>query len=254
MNTEALLQSAWHESGRVVFTYLNGFSCDLMELSDLDPGRGGSRLNAGDDLSIVQAVLKGNPMVLTPENLERGISIAKKLMSIYCAGTCTVAFFNNNKAIPLGIDLEIPGHDLRNIELIQKFLSKAVPGHPEDFPARTMAGLFKKLGETDVCKAIELLASKAVQADTRSMVRFSIEDTLMASGLSFHRQASNTKSGYTLDLQEDKEVKSSPQGAVQESPLEIVLKDFIRKMKPEWKEDEVEASSLYIRSIFKKYS
>lgn len=259
MNSEILLLSAYHESGRIVFTYLNGYTCDSMELSDIDSGRGGSKLNAGQDLPIVQAVLTGNALSLSPENKERGVEVAKKLMAIYCAGTCAVAFYENGKNIPAEINLEIPGHDLRNIELIQKFLKGAVPGHPENYPSQAIAIIFQKMKEPEAWKAIENLANKAFNSEKKSLTQFYIADSLMASGMKVRssnaiasdgQRTSSVRKDFALDLQEDKEPAKRP---APESNLEIILKDYLMQIKKDWKDGELEAASDHVRSIFKKH-
>ena len=94
MENENLL-TAYHESARVVFAYLNGFTCDSMELPGKD-SNANSKLNAGSDITFVQTVLSGNPLSLSAENLQHGTEVARKLMTIYCAGTCAEIFFQNN--------------------------------------------------------------------------------------------------------------------------------------------------------------
>src|ERR1019366_6924505 len=155
MENDTLQLNAYHEAGRVVFAYLVGYSCNSMELSGA-----GSKLNAGNDAALVQAVFSGNPLSLSPENREPGIEVGRKLMAIYCAGTCAETFFQNNVNIPDELELEIPGQDLVNIEKIQAFLKKSIVDQPDDYPAQTIVSVFKKLKDPDVWKAIQLLAAK----------------------------------------------------------------------------------------------
>jgi hypothetical protein len=247
--------TAYHQSARVVFTYLNGYSCDLMEL----PGKGSntnSKLNARNDLPFVQAVLAGNPLSLTPQNLQHAIEVAKKLITIYCAGTCAKIFFQNDLKIPAELELDISGQDLSMIEKVQTFLKKAIVDHSDDYPSETMVTVFKKLKDPEVWKAIELLASKLLHEGT--LKRFYIEDTLMMAGITI--QKATTKSGFGLGLHEDDDVKPEPPQtqatafeSTSQTPLDIMVKDFLRKIRNDWKEEELNAAMAHLHDVYKKY-
>ena len=139
MENKVFQQTAYHEAGRVVFTYLCGYACDVMELPGVG-GSSGSKLNSGNDLSAVQAVFSGNPA--TVDNLDHVVAVAKKLMAIYCAGTCSEAFFLNNAEIPEELDLDIPAQDAKYIEKIQAFLKKSIVDHSDDYAEETIISVF----------------------------------------------------------------------------------------------------------------
>lgn len=251
--------SAFHEVGRVVFAYLNGYTCDGIELSETDAGRGGAKLNAGDDLALVQAILSGTPLSTSPDNKEKSIEVAKKLMTIYCAGSCVSAFFQNEKNIPTELDLEIPSHDLRNIELIQKFLSKALPEHSDNYPTQIMTVIFKGLKDADLITSIGMLSTALLRTENKSLNGFGIEDTLMASGLPIPKRTK--RSPYNVDLQEDKTIpiKSDSDNNItfnadSNSPIDILLHDFLQRVRTNWKEEELNAAISYVKDIFSKYN
>lgn len=257
MENETIQLSAYHEGGRVVFTYLNGYSCDSMEIPGSDSGAG-TKLNAGNDLTIIQAVIKGDPLSLPSDKREYGIEVAKKLMNIYCAGTCAEIFVQNNYTIPDELEMEIPGQDLNVIEKTQTFLKKAIVDHSDNYPAQTIGAVFKKFKEPEIWKAIELLAAKISLQENKSLTRFYIEDTLMMAGIKVQKQT--TKSGFSLGLHEDKSVKPAPQETkspafdfMNLTPLDVMLRDFLKKIKKDWKDGEVEAATAYLRDLYKKY-
>ncbi len=255
MENEKIL-TAYHESARVVFAYLNGYTCDLMEL----PGKGSntpSKLNAGSDIKSVQAVLLGNPVSLPPESLQHTIEVAKKLMAVYCAGTCAKIYFQNDLTIPAELELDISGQDVTIIEKIQTFLKKAVVDHSDNFPSQSMVSVFKKLKDPEIWKAIEVLASKVLKEDT--LKRYHIEDTLMMAGMQI--QKPSARSGYGVGLHEDDSVKTAApeEKAVTDftatniTPLDIMVKDFLKKIKSDWKEEELQAALAYLHNVYKKY-
>lgn len=257
MENETIQLSAYHEGARIVFAYLNGFTCDSMELPGAGSGSG-SKLNAGNDLAVVQDVLSGNPLSLSPEGRDHSIAIARKLMTIYCAGTCAEAFLMNNASIPDELEMEIPGQDLRMIEKIQSFLQKAIIDHPEDYPSQTIISIFKKLKDADVWKAVELLASKVSLQESKTLTRFYIEDTLMMAGIKAQKPAA--KSGFNLGVHEDKTIKPSPQETkapapdlMSLTPLDVMLRDFLKKIKKDWNPGELDGATAYLHDLYKKF-
>jgi len=256
MKYETNLLSAYHEAGRVVFAYLNDFSCDSLELPEAGSAAG-SMLNAGNDLAFVQAVLSGNPSSHFPENIERGIATARKMMTIYCAGTCAEIFFQNNASIPDELEIEIPGNDLRIIEKIQTYLEKAIVDHRDDYPSQVIVSVLKKLQDHDIWRAIELLAAKVSQQENKSLTRFYIEDTLLLAGIKV--QKANTGSGFNLGLHEDKSVKPLKESSMSASdimnltPLDVMLRDFLKKIKKDWNEGELESATAHLHDLYKKF-
>jgi hypothetical protein len=250
--------NAYHESARVVFAYLNGYSCDLMELPGKNSGSG-SKLNAGSDVTFVQAVLSGNPLSLPAENLQHAIEVARKLMALYCAGTCAKIYFQNNLKIPDELEIDISGQDLAMIEKIQSFLKKAIVDHPDDYPSKTIVAVFRKLKDPEVWKAIELLAAKVLEHEDNTLKRFYIEDTLMMAGIRIQKAA--TRSGFNLGVHEDDSPKPAPQQAKSTvafkqsdlSPLDIMVKDFLKNIKSNWQEEELDSAITYLHGVYKKY-
>ncbi len=267
MDNEILHLCAYHESGRVVFAYMAGYACDKMQLSDADSGQGESKLDAGDDLPLVQAVLGRGSSPVTAENMTKAIAAAKKLMNIYCAGTCAETFFRNNGSLPDQLDMDIPGQDIQNIELIQSFLKSSVSGHPDDFPSQTMIEILKKLQDRDTWKAVTKLAEAAIAAYDKPLNRFYIEDALMAAGFKIQKRA--VRQGFSIGVERaphtvrkptddhqaaEKPIPEKPSFDFgQENPLDIVLRDFLRKIKHDWKEGEADAAANHIKGIFEKY-
>ena len=257
MENETIQLSAYHEAGRVVIAYLSGYVCDSMELPGSGSG-GGSKLNSGNDLATVQAVLSGNPLSLSSGNMDHGNEVARKLMATYCAGTCAETFLQNNGNIPEELDMEIPGQDLKYIEKIQTYLKKSNIDHPDDYPAQMMVSVFKKLKDPNVWKAIELLAAKISATESKTLTRFYVEDTLMLAGIRA-RQAP-TSQGFSLGVREDESVKPKTPEAkasifdmLDMTPLDIMVRDFLKKIKKDWGEGELEASTKYLHDIYKKF-
>ena len=257
MENETIQLSAYHEGARVVFAYLSGYTCDSMELPGYGSGTG-SKLNAGNDLAIVNAVLAGNPLSISPQDLNHGIEVARNLMTIYSAGTCAEIFLQNNADIPDELEMEIQGQDSRIIEKIQAFLKKAIVDHPDDYPIQTIVSVFSKLKDPAVWKAVELLSSKISQEENKTLKRFYIEDTLMQAGI--RAKKTIAKSGFSLGVHEDKSVKPSVKESktstvdlMNMTPLDVMLRDFLKKIKSDWKEGELNSATAHLHDLYKKY-
>jgi len=248
--------TAYHESARVVFAYLNGFACDEMELT----GEGtltNSRLNAGRQLTFVQAVLSGNPSSLS-QNLSVEVEVAGKLLATYGAGTCAKIFLQNNLAIPDEFELDVSGQDLGMLEKIKGFLKKAEINDPDELLSKTFSAVFKKLKDPEIWKAIEQLASKILQQHNNKLTRFEIEDTLMVAGM-LSRQA-NVQSGLSVGVHEDENAENPTPGTRAGefdfgdlTPLDIMVRDFLKQLKGDWQEEEMSAAIKYLHGIYNKY-
>lgn len=207
MEKNILTLCAYHESGRVVFAYLNGFFCDGIELSIADPGRGKSKLNGGQDTALIQQILTGNHLSTAPENQNKAVGVALRLMDVYCAGTCARIFFEQDGNIPSDVELDVPVQDDKPITAIRKFLTALNPAHDPAFPSKKMADILQKLKDPSVWKPINLLATAAINNFEKPLNRFEIEDSLMAGGLKVKRAA---PSGFSVGLTDTGKKKKNP--------------------------------------------
>ena len=260
MDKEILTQCAYHESGRIVFAYLADYSCNSMAISNIDAGKGNSILNGGNDNPIIQKLINGEkPLGL--EKPEAAYEVAVKLTVIYCAGTCARVFYENGGKVNEDTDLDFPGQDSIRIEQLQKFMREYNAAYSEDYISRIIAGIFQRLAKPEIWKSISKLAVEAVENFDKPMTRFMIEDTLMASGFKIKRI--NASSGFGVGLSEtpdepvkEKEVvrESKPVADIlDESPLDIVLKNYLRKIRTDWSEEDAATSANQIKSLFAKY-
>ncbi len=265
MENNPLIPVAYHEAGRVMFAYLAGYTCDSMELAG-----GGSKLNSGHDIALVQAVFSGNPLSVPADQINRTVEVAKKLMSIECAGTCARLFYENGGSIPGELDLDIPAQNFKNIEKIQAYLQKAVLDHPDDFIMQTIVSIFKKLKDPSTWNGVQLLATKILAEETNSLTRFYIEDTLMLAGINVRRAASMASAptfsvGVTEDetprpaTQQAKAAPVAPQPKASTidldsiTPLYVMQRDFLKRIKKDWRDNELDEAIAYINDLHKKY-
>ena len=256
---QILESSAYHEAGHIVFAYLNGFIVTQSRLSEATGDGGVTQFDGGSDNSLIQIILTKGYNSVPPDKKDVSAELAMKLMSIYCAGSCTQLFYENGKTFPEG-NLDISGLDLRRIETLQSFLKAADKSFPDDYPSRVMKIIFEKLRDEEVSGAVEELAKMALKEDNHKLNRFNIEDGLAASG--FKRSSSSppskTKKDIGINIQEvnikDEDadnseiIKHKP-----ESPLDIILKDYLENIKQDWKTGEIDKAAEDIKAIFKKY-
>jgi len=255
MDKENVELCAYHESGRVVYAYRQGYYCESIELSENDPGAGISKLNGGVNNETIQLIL--NNKTHTPSFVisNKAIEVAKKLMKIYCAGACAKIYKKNDKQISAQTEIDIPGQDMKYIDLIQSFLQQNVQGHPTDYPVQVITQIFHELKEEENWKVIEGLAKSALKPEDKKISRFYIEDALMKAGFKPLRQQNN--SGIEMQLKEDDTPRPKTtattdlQQTKEQQLLNDVLRKFLRTIKRELTEEEIDASVNYLTTVFK---
>jgi hypothetical protein len=257
MANEILELCAYHESGRVVFAYHAGFFCDGIELSASDYGRGKSVLNAGGLTPLIQQILSGNHLSVAAEDRNKAIETAHHLMDIYCAGSCTRAYYEQMSNPGEEMELDVPVQDDKPISAIQKFLMGINPGSDPNFPSKRMSAILQKLKEPETWHAIEALAKAAVAKGGLALTRFEIEDALMAGGLKVKRAASpgfNVGLG-DASLKANREVmQDEPRPATGPlSTTDILLGDFFRTIRTDWSEAEAQAAVKNVKVVVSKY-
>ncbi len=257
MANEILQLCAYHESGRVVFAYRAGFFCDGLELSATDYGRGKSVLDGGSDTPLIQQVLSGNHLLVAPESRTRAIEVAQHLMEVYCAGSCTRAYFEQLAEPGSELEIDVPAVDEKAIMAVQKFLTGMNPGHDPSFPSKCMTRILQKLQDHETWKAVQSLAQAAINNDEKPLTRFEIEDTLMAGGMKIKRTAApgfnvglgdalRKSAGVVMD-----EEPRKPAGPL--STTDILLSDFFRNIRTDWTEDEAQAAVKHVKEVMTKY-
>lgn len=265
MNASILELCAYHESGRVVFAYMAGYFATSIQLNQHDYGSGTSILNPGYEGEDVSKLLKG----LSPSAFEQpaaAYNVAAKLLIIFCAGTCARVFYLNGGKVDEETELEFPGQDSLYIDRLQAFMSTHNPNHPEDYLERTVRGIFVRLAKPEIWKSISALANASIRHHDKPLNRYTIEDELLGSGMKLKR-ATITPS-IDLGLSEgdeepsvDAPIESKQQGIniddvsnmLNETPLDIVLKNYLIKIRPDWKDLDVEKGKILLKEIFKKY-
>ncbi len=261
---ENLEKCAYHEAGRVVFAYRNGYACNSMELSATDSGAGVSMLSGLEDSDLIHALLTGKYNLISAANNGRAIEVAKKLLAIYCAGACAEAYYANNRQIGPNMELELPSQDNGYVDRLQSFLSVNIPNHPADFVSRTMVSVLHQLSETETWKAIQQLALVAVKNGTNPLDRRDIEAVLTNTGFALKRRAA--QQAFSIGLSEEDSntpvtgttsTNGSPvsqsYSTTPENQLDTVLKNFLNKIHSGWTEDELNASIIFLKKAFERY-
>jgi len=258
---EILEDCAYHESGRIVMAYTYGYTCDGTELSDTDAGRGQTRINGGDDLPYIQVVLQRaiekNQFVGT----NRANEVAEKLLNIYCVGSCTEIFYNNDKKIDPEMEMRFPGQDHSQLELINSFLKKNDPAFSEDKMNTVLNSIFMKLQKIEFTRPIEALVKEMLNSEGYKLSRFQIEDALKSVGFSF--VAKKQSAGFAVSLSEDQVPSrttvaeadiSTPgtQALKNEELLDSVLQKFILNLRGDLTAEEVHASITFLKDVFQQ--
>jgi hypothetical protein len=230
-----------------------------MELSATDAGRGKSVLDGGPDMAFIPLILSTNYTSIEVEQRSRAIEVAHKLMTIYCAGSVTRAYYENGMDTNAPLDLDVPAQDNKQIEAIQKFLKLIDNEHADDFVQQTMKQVLKQVQDPGTWKAIEALAAAALNKQDAPVKRFEIEDALTAAGMKVRHIA---RSGFSVGLMDKEPVVSAKQEPVSppgheafetETTLDILLKDFFKKIRKDWNEEDVAHAVVHVRGLFEKY-
>jgi len=257
MITETIDLCAYHESGRVAYAYQCGYSCESMELSEMDASAGVSKLNAGADSEAIQLILKDKPQTAKTVITEKIIAVAKKLMKIYCAPSCAETFFKEDKQIGAQTEIEIPGQDMQYINLIQSFLKSNVPNHPSDYPAQIITQIFRELKQEDNWSVIETLAQTILKTEAKKINRFYIEDALMKAGFKPERRQQADLHNFDMKVMEDdtkteRTASKSLTDSTEDKLLDNTVKNFLKLIKKELNEEELDASVKYLKQVFSR--
>jgi len=255
MNIET--QCAYHESARVLYAYKSGYYCESIELSNIDPGGGSSKLNGRADNEIIQCILSSK-LISVELNDNKVIEVAKNLMKIYCAGACAVAFLNNGLSVPLQTEIEIPGQDIKYINMIQSFLKKKKSNHSDNFPSQVITQIFTEISKDDNWKTIQTLADFALKMEDKKITRFYIEDALMKAGFRRPVQQAEGRSFEMKVREEDtpekKQSIDEPGNDNEKSKLlNSALTGFLKLVKKDWTDEELKAALNYLKDVFRKF-
>jgi hypothetical protein len=252
---------AYHESGRIVAAYMNGYICEQSELSELDAGSGKSVLNSGADAPIIQIILQRNTSKPSAEITDKEILVANKLLEIFSMGTCTALYYENDKSLNEDIEISFPGQDISQLELIMTFLRKNDPTYTEDRLNNILNSNFTKLQKAELSKPIEALAKKFLGEEAFKLNRFQIEDTLKSVGFNFPEKKVST--GFSVSLAEEKSPSRTtvvdPNAEIEskhsnnDDALNTVLSNFISNLNKELNKEEISASVKFLKDVFSKF-
>jgi hypothetical protein len=180
---EVLTLCAYHEAGRVLFAYKCGYTCSSIKVSGKDAGAGVSSLNGGDDTPYIQAIFSGNlGDAILQQSPAKAEEVAKKLMKLYCAGNCAELFYSKNGNTDEIDEISLRAPDMKYIEILQDYLQASVPGHTDDYPTKTILGIFEELVNVEIWKPIKTLAEVIINNGGGTIERFKIEDSIMRGG------------------------------------------------------------------------
>ena len=245
--------AVWHECGRVVYAYHTGYHCDGIEIPDEEPGHGISKMNGGDDNEYIQMVFGNREADFVRFDKKRSLEIARKLLKIYGAATCSRIYLLTEGNITTDTEIDIPGQDMKYINILLRFLGKHMPGYQEGYLNETITEILKELRGEDVRKSIRTLANAVLKQADRKINRYTIEDALMQSGFRPSRRSTGI-SPVEMTVKEDHTPSPKQTAEVaetKEDKINDILKKFLRSIKRELNEEEIEASVHFLKDVFK---
>ena len=245
--------SVWHECGRVVYAYRFGYHCESIEIPNEEVGHGISKMNGGDDNEYIQLVFGNREADFVRFDKKRSLDVATKMLRIYCAATCSRIYFITKGNITGDTEIDIPGQDMKYINILLTFLSKHLPDYHQGYLTETIAAMFKEFNSEELRKSVLTLTAAVLRHADKKINRYTIEDALMQAGFRPSRRSSSI-SPVELSVKEDDtpaSKKTFSENETKEEKINDVLKKFLRSIKRELNEEEIEASVDFLKSIFK---
>jgi len=246
-------KSAFYESGKAVFAYMNGFKCKSMEISDDDSARGKTTLYSDQYGEMATKIFNGDSASLTEEGIKKALLLCNKLLAIHASGTCSAIFFQNDKTIPSEPEIEIPGNEIRYIDMILNFMKKADSSFNPDIFNDILISVFHQISNSSVHNSIERLATLASKSPSNELSQFQIEDTLIASGMNIPRE----KKAFSVSVSEDQSPSKKETAGADKSMdalLDSVLSRFLKSLNGNLSSEEVEQSILFLKDLFNKFN
>jgi len=181
---ERLLQTAFHESGHIIFAYITGYLCDGCEL--LKNGDGKTLLNFGSDLLLIAGITN---CIEEPElfnGLDRKVKahypiVSNRIIRILLAGSIVESAFVNGGVIKDNMEVEVSGPDLIKANNVNELLFQLKKEkHDSNFIQNTMSDLFIMISIDEMWNTISKLANEL--AIKRKLMQQEIEEILNISG------------------------------------------------------------------------
>jgi hypothetical protein len=181
---ERILQTAFHESGHIVFTYFTGYSCDGCEL--LDNGDGKTSSDYGSDLLLITGMTNCVEQPDIFNGLDRVVkaqfsAVSHRIMTILLAGSIVESAYLNGGVISGDMEVEISGPDLiraNNVDFLLSQLKKEK--HDSNYIQNTMSDLFTMISLSEIWNPITELAQEL--AEKRKLNKQEIENILNKTG------------------------------------------------------------------------
>jgi hypothetical protein len=179
--------AAYHESGHVVFTYLSGYSCEWIELSQVEPGSGVNRADYGDDVLLVAGIKNSitNPSLfneLEDSKKSKGLTVARKISKILLAGSAAQFKYLKNANAENNLEIFVSGDDLLRMDNIEFFLSQIQTNPSPDYTQNTLTEVLNIISHPKIWSTIEMLSRGILISPDKQMNKMQIEKILNDSG------------------------------------------------------------------------
>ena len=181
---ERLLQTAFHESGHIIFTYLTGYSCDACEL--LDNGDGKTLSNYGSDLLLITGITNCIEEPDIFNGLDKKVKVhfpvvSHRIVTILLAGSIVESAFLKGGVINGNMEVEISGPDLIRVNNVNYLLTQLKKeNHDSNYIQNTMSDLFTMISLDEIWSPISELAKEL--AKNRKLNKLEIESILNKTG------------------------------------------------------------------------
>ena len=117
-----------------------------------------------------------------------------------------------------------------------------------------MSGIFRDMLKEETWKPIEMMTKQLLKGEYKHFTRFNIEDALMVGGFKVQKQKTGNSFGFNVKEDTSPSKELAEPYTVGEARLDNSLNDFLKMIKPDWTEEEMNVSIQYLKTVFKKYS
>ena len=198
---------AYHESGHAIITYLSGYFCQKLEITDKHPLENREDYDFGKDTRLISAIYqyKNNPDIydnlqLAEKNNFRKVSL--RTIIVLLGGPAAEMIYKNGGKVNLNQNFSMTGDDFEIANNIDYFLSMAKQGqHATNYLKVLFKQVLTLMEAKEVWSAISTLAETLMRSDEKKLEKKDIQKILIETGflhyLGKFRQANGSQTAKT---------------------------------------------------------
>jgi hypothetical protein len=177
--------SFYNVSAQIIFSYLNGYSCQSVKFVDTPPFTGITAIDYKDDAVFIEQLLKGADLEyfaeLNKASKLQVMDAAEKLAKIIVAGTAAESIYENGGYIDETMNFKLHFLDLMKVQYINYILTHIDPHHSPEFIKNTIDEVLMLMAKPKIWQSIDVLAGRLMSSPKQMNepeIKKTIEDHL----------------------------------------------------------------------------